>query len=511
MFAIKRFKCPAQFRQFVHFSSETWILLALGLLAVGLRVPGIARPLLGNFATKNVVYAMIARNWITGGSSLWYPALDCVQADGLALHMLEFPVAAYLAGGCWWCLGGSLEGWGRLLAIGFSAATVCVLYLLARRWHSQGAATVAAAAFALAPVSVIYGQAFMLEASLSFFAVCALYAAQRWCDGQQRVALVLFAVALALAALTKIYAVALLLPIGWMAYRALTTGQMALRPAGWLLVVTALALAPAGAWYWHAAQTAAPGSALSDQVFFSVRNSASDHRPPHPLLFEGQFYRRLIADLGSVVLTPLGLTLALLGATRRESRVWWPWLAAGAMLMLLLPRKFFEMNYYYLAVLPPLCLLVGLGWQTLRERYPSRRLAIALALAGCLFSVRYFVRPAFVTPAEDRSVLAAAEAVQRYARHDERIATMHGSTLDLLYYSQRKGWFVAPSDDRLDAQLQHCRASGARLLVVAETSAADHAGLSHLPCIERGEGYAIYALMADAGTSALAAQPSTTR
>ena len=33
-----------------------------------------------------------------------------------------------------------------------------------------------------------------------------------------------------------------------------------------------------------------------------------------------------------------------------------------------LPLKFYEMNYYWMAILPPLCVLVGLGGQMLYER-----------------------------------------------------------------------------------------------------------------------------------------------
>jgi beta-lactamase regulating signal transducer with metallopeptidase domain len=77
---------------------RVWLLVGLALL---LRVPGLNRPLLGNFATKNVAYAMIAQNWATGQASLWHPTLHVLREGGPGLHLLEVPVTAYVAGALW--------------------------------------------------------------------------------------------------------------------------------------------------------------------------------------------------------------------------------------------------------------------------------------------------------------------------------------------------------------------------------------------------------------------------
>jgi hypothetical protein len=139
-------------------STYLWLaLVALLALTAGVRLPGITRPLLGNFATKNVMYAMIARNWAEGRAGILYPTLDCMVGGERSLHMLEFPVSAYLTGGLWRLFGGSLDVWGRGTAVGFSVASVAVLFLLVRRWHGPTAALGAACVLALSPVSIIYG------------------------------------------------------------------------------------------------------------------------------------------------------------------------------------------------------------------------------------------------------------------------------------------------------------------------------------------------------------------
>jgi len=138
-----------------------------------------------------------------------------------------------------------------------------------------------------------------------------------------------------------------------------------------------------------------------------------------------------------------------------------------AFLILMLPRKFFEMDYYYLVILPPLCILAGLGWDMFfKSLRPSRMAILGLVALAVFFSLRYAIKPAFVSPDEDRMVLETAEAVQRLTALEEPVVTMHGSAVNLLYYCNRPGWVVESEDPVLDDLLQRCHQQGARLLVV---------------------------------------------
>ena len=110
-----------------HLPAAFWALLALTLVV---RLVGITRPLLGNFATKNCVYAMIARNWAEGRAGLLYPTLDVLRGGHRSLHLLRFPCSAYLTGGLWKVFGGSLDVWGRATAVAFSVASVALMFLL---------------------------------------------------------------------------------------------------------------------------------------------------------------------------------------------------------------------------------------------------------------------------------------------------------------------------------------------------------------------------------------------
>ncbi len=460
---------PTQPPQDRHFPAVFWGLLAL---TAAVRLFGITRPLLGSFATKGCVYAMIARNWAEDRAGTFYPTLDLLEGGSRSLHMLEFPVSAYLTGGLWRIFGGSLDVWGRATAVAFSVASVAVMFLLVRRRHGQTAATAAAAVLALSPVGIIYGQSFMLEASLVFFTLATFYTLDRWLAASDRRLqfrrlgwLLAAGGCLALLLLTKVYMLVLVLPLSVTVFRADRIPKRLARPV--FAAVLVLSVLPAAFWYAFAYQTAAPQSPSAQRIFYSVRQSTEAQLAAYRLLGSADFYRQILDDLTGVVLTPVGFMLLLAGLLDRRWRQYAAWLAAMVLLVVALPRKFHEMNYYYMAVLPPLCIVAGLGWQVIQQRLRPGRAAVAVLLAVALIlSLRYTVRPAFVTPGEDRGVLKAAREVRRLTAEDEPVVTIHGTTIDLLYYCRRPGWALEPDHPELEAALEDCRSQGARYVVV---------------------------------------------
>ncbi len=500
----------------MHSSQDPHLTLGLTVvlvITVGVRLVVIGCPLLGNFATKNVVYAMIARNLVEGRASFWLPRLDCLCGGERGLHLVELPLSAYLAGGLWKLLGGSLDVWGRTVSIGLSVASVVILFDLVRRRHGPSAALGAAMVLALSPVAVIYGQCFMLEASVVFLTVAVIGALDRWLSGRQAVWLLVAACCFALLVLTKIYMLVLLLPIGYMLLieshgRGATGvspvlserqhGQDARGTRQWLGVgLFCMACLPAVGWVFYVIHVASPGARLADQVFYSLLDSAEAHRPPHPLLGQVDFYRRLFDDLAGVVLTPVGFMLPLVGLLDRTWRRYVVWLLAMALLVVAMPRKFYEMNYYYVVLLPPIAILAGLGYARLAERLrPSRMAVAALVALALVVSLRYTAGPLLMLPEEDRAVLPAARAAGALAAEDEPVVTMHGSGIDLLYYCNRPGWALEPDQPELARRLSECRRAGGRLLVIVDVEAQESpegAGrLAPMTPIAEGPGFRIY-------------------
>jgi 4-amino-4-deoxy-L-arabinose transferase-like glycosyltransferase len=474
-------------------------LLFCGLLALTaiVRIPGVNRPLVGNFSTKSVVYAMIVRNWVAGRADLWHPTLDCLVGGRRSLHMAEFPVSPYLTGLGWRLFGGSLDVWGRATSVAFSVASVALLFAMVRRRHGPTAALGAGLVLALSPVGIIYGQTFMLDASLVCFALAAFDATDRWLDRGHGLWLLLAAASMALLLLSKLYLIVWFLPLAGMVYGA---RRLSFSTIPLAILAAVLAVAPAVAWYGYVYRAALPDSPLAAHMYTSLQRNAQGSPLFDRVLWTPDFSRQVLDDLVGVLLTPVGFALLLAGFLERKWRQYGLWFVALAILMAAIPVKFYKMNYYYVAVLPPLCILAGLGWQVVCERLRPGRLAIAaLLLLWLAFAVRYAARPAFVTPPEDRAVVAAAQAVQTLTAVDEPIVTVHGDAIDLLYYGDRPGWAVSPDAPDLVSLLRDYLGQGARYLVVAGPATGTLGSqirdvLATERPVARGEGFAVYRL-----------------
>lgn len=474
-------------------------LLFLLLLALALRLPGVTRPLVGNFATKSAVYGMIARNLAEGRASFLYPTLDVMRGGERSYHLTELPVSAYLTAGLWKLFGGSLDVWGRATSIAWSLAAIAWFYFLLSDWHGDSVARCGAAALALSPVAIIYGQSFQLEASVLALTILTIWSADRWFTERRTHWLATAVASAMLLLLTKIYMVYLIVILFYLAWRRWGEGVFRC-PTAWCAVV--VAGLPALVWYGHVyLGTTGDMGFDPERVYYSVRQSASVHGFPHPLLTSAGFYKHLLDDLSGAVLTPVGLVLALLGICRPVQRRYGAWLAGCGLLVLLLPRKFYEMNYYWIAVLPPLCALAGLGWARIAEMVARRRRALfVLGGAWLLLSLRLSVTPAFSTPPEDASVVEAGRAVQNVSRPGERVITLHGSSLDLLYYCNRPGWTLPTNEARPAASwIEAYRTEGAAYLVIAGLKQLDavdglRGAVEGLPIAAEGNDYVVFRL-----------------
>ncbi len=473
-------------------------IVALVVFVVVLRAGGLGRPLLGSFATKNVVYAMIAKNWVEGRAPIWRPTVDCLVEGERGCHLLEVPIAAYLAGIGWQFLGGSLDVWGRATSMVFSAFSVVGLYLLVLRWHGHSAALAAAAMLACAPASIFLGQCFMLESSVVAFGVWALLSLDRYLELGRSLWLGALVIAAGACLLSKFFMLAWLLPMvgiahGWRARLPASTWR---RRSGVALFAIGLAMAPALFWVWWVFQVSNPTALDGPPLYYSLRHSASVHGLPYPLLFSGGFWFGVAKDTATIGLGPAGFLLALIGL-RRGLVTHCLWLLAGLALVLAMPAKFERLNYYYLLILPPCCILAGLGWEQLRRRGLGGRWLAGVTASLCLLGgLRYAAGPAWVTPDTDRNVPRAGAALAGCASNEERIVTLHDASPALLYYCRRPGWVVNPAAANWHEKLSAAIEQGARYVVVAGPGMAHEDGLTSgdfgLRMIERTKDYGVF-------------------
>lgn len=470
-----------------------WWIISITALVIAVRLIGATQPLVGTFATKHCVYAMIARNWAEGRAPFWQPTLDCLapSSDERAWHLMEWPASAFVAACGYKWFGGHLDLWGRGVSIFCMAAATLLSYLLARRWFGESAARATSLVVGFAPIGIIYGRGFMLEPSLVALSFLTIYAFDRWQSLGKFVWLAIAAVALALAALTKIYMLLLIVPL------AVSRAPAGASRRHYLIAAFtfAVALLPVAAWYYWV-HTVSPS--VGPAAEYHPESRSAIHGLPHPLLVEPSYYLGVLKNLATVALTPLGLALGLYSLRDRRSRAMLPWLAASLVLLFLLPLKFHVADYYYLILLPPAAMLIGLGWQVAVERFaPSKKWPAALVAASLLIAARYTIGPTWRLHQEDRDVVAAAAELQNLTTTDEPVVTIHGSTLDLLYYCDRRGWALNAADDFIVDKLVAARNQGAkRIVVVHPPSNEDQSYLSKclrmLKTEKHGDDWRIY-------------------
>ena len=486
-----------------------WLLI--GALAV--RVVGLERPLVGTFATKAAVHAMEARNWALGRAPIWQPTIDTLADGTRAWHLMEWPAVAYAAGLGWRFCGGSLDAWGRGISVACSLLSVWLAYRIAGRWFGARAAQGAAFVIAFSPVSIVYGQSFLLEASIAALTLATIDSFDRWLATRRLSYFAVTSIALGLAVLTKVYSIFVVFGL-WSAFARSSKAAepchekpviyglpRQFRSAGLVSLLLLVGLLPAICWYsWVYSVSPSVGPAAE----YHPVSRAAIHGFPHPLLFSPTYYARLASDFCTVVLTPFGVLLALFGLVDVRFRPHLPLFASSAVLLVLLPLKFMAANYYYVVLLPVLALAAGLGWQRLCERtcesqLLGRRALTCLVVASLAIALRYAIGPAYRTLDEDRGVVAAAAAARTATNNEEPIATMHGSTLDLLYYCDRTGWAFDVADSKLADKLDLARRNGATKLIVAGLdSVARHPATSELLATlvveQSGDDWRLYSL-----------------
>ena len=502
------------------------------LLTFAIRIPGLSRPLLGNFSTRAVVSGMIARNLVHREASLLYPRLDVIVNGQASYHLMECPVSVYLTSAIWKCLGGNIDIWGRVTSIVWSTLAVFLIFQLVTIWHDEWSGLGAAFVMSLSPVGIIYGQSFQLEASLPALTLTALLSLQYWHQSANRKWLLFFFLSTAFLFLTKIYMLSLLPLLVYLSVspalpksgkdhsihlpfpRALCTNHKATFPLfALILSVSATAL-----WYCLMARASGNNNLETAQhVYFSLQKTWDSHPFPHPLLHSPSFYKGLLDDLSGIVLTPIGFTFLFFALPHASDKRYQLWFSAAILLRIVMPRKFHEMNYYWMAILPFFCTQSGIGIAKvtrllIKNRRDYVRLLCVLIIVWFAFSIRYSLTPAFTTPLEDKSVLSAGNSVIRNTNKNDRIVTVHGSGIDLLYYCNRPGWaldldaavpdienHLSEPQEPFTAILKTYIQQGASHLIVADLSALDKKPdfrkiMEELELVEKGDDFALYKL-----------------
>ncbi len=433
-----------------------WIVL---LLSVALRMLGIFRPLLGNFAVYQTAYAMIARFFVEGNfKTIFYPQVNILVNGKPSLHLLYYPISALIAALGSRFLGGTLDFWGRFQSVLFYAGAAFYLYRFVKIFLDARIALAALIAFAIAPLTIIYGQSFQHEMATVFFTAAFFYYWLQFLRKRRPWHFVLTGFFLSWILLTRPNNLYVFLPA---LYLAIVNSKSA--NSGWknifkLGFISILGLVLPALWYFHTWKVSYEANNIYSTMYaqLMVRSSFVS-----PLVLHGEYYKRLLDILTGNVCTPVGFTLLLIGILAgfrdgRKNLFFILWSFSFLTSSLLIPRKLIDHEFYLLHFLLPAAPLMGLGFLHVYDHLDLKGLPKKVALAFFItasfgLSMRYALHPAFNTPDEDKHVLELADKVRILTQKDEARIIVQGSHT-VLYYSDRYGWTfsILPSEEISD-------------------------------------------------------------
>jgi hypothetical protein len=455
-------------------SYERWLLLAILILGVVLRLHQIGKPLADHHSWRQTQTAMIAANLYHDGLDLWSPRVDfyCTElCSETGLLVLEFPLYNALVA-LLYRIFGLREIFGRLLSIAFSTLAALFLYRLTKRIAGPYVALFAAVYFVLSPISVFYGRAFMPESLMLCAGIGALLYFYDWLQDERGTTFSIAVIFAITAFLVKFPMIHIVIPMIYMAWAR--HGRGLFRKKALALFLT-LFLLPSAIWLYH--------SATSPNL--NMRWLLSDV----DLLRGKDLYRIMWGRLGRDVLTSVGRGLficgLLLGLRKTEERVLDVWLGAAVLYVLALGMGNIVHDYYQLPLVPIASIYIGKAIAYL----PQLRLRrfVWLPLTALLIVATGAESRSIITPwyGEDiPGLYQFAETVKRTVPQGPPImvSSSYASFVPwdprLLYAFGRRGWNIRPGN--LRQWLEQPDRQTARHLVIYPTDGLDPALMTHL-------------------------------
>jgi len=444
------------------------MILVLALVAV--RLPLLDGPITGWHGWRQADTTAIARNFVEEDMNILHPRVDWRGATSGAVEC-EFPLVSWVIAGAW-RLGVDENVGARLPAMLASVLGTFGVLVLLRGWGLERVGWIAACAYGFSPFVVYFGRTPTPETAMLAASVWGLAFADRWAVTGRVRWLVGAASCLALAALLKLPALYMGLPLvvllhercGWSVFRS---------AAPW--IAAAFLLVVVGAWYAHA--NAWGGSS---GLTFGIWGAGTDKLLRVDLLGSWGFYNAvLMVSLVERVLTYAGAISAVIGLAVMPHglpfRVVVSWFAALLVYLVVASGGVFAHDYYLMPFVPPAAIAMGFAWNW-GFRSDRRRAVRAfhglLVVAAIVLSADRVIQ--FLRKEDPESaLLRVAAQVSELSQPSDRIVVVHDGDPRLLYHAGRKGWHMPP--DRLAGWMDRTGDHDARLIVIDTRSLSEDA------------------------------------
>jgi len=420
-----------------------WI--SIFAVAAILHILGINQPFLGNFAQHQTDYATVVQRWLSEIS--WNPLVPTMRFIGNGENRIflgDLPLNINLVAVLCRFMGWPIESVGRGLSAFLFLTSLYPLHrLLSLLFKDRAIVSWSLLFYICSPLTLIYGQSFLLEMTGLSFAIFGYYYFFRWYQCSSKRSLICSALFFSLTLGTRIYYAPILLPIIYLMIQKLGRGSLLKRELYYFCILAFII--PLG-WQGYAAITAG-GQGGESSLQDNLRVFVFDDPIMRQNLTSFKYYLPVFQILLAKVLTPLGfvLTIFALCAKKIEYKkhvIFIVWLTLSfALLFIIAPRKFIEFEYYYLPLVPGFAILAGIAIKKITSvNFGSSWGKVFLGGLLLLLAARYSLPSILGIPDEDRHVVAAGQEVQVVVPEGSRIVVSHGSSSAFLYYTNRDGW-----------------------------------------------------------------------
>lgn len=157
------------------------ILFVVILLSIAVRFVNIDATVICWHSWRQADTAALGRNFHDSGEGILFPRVDW-GGDG---HVeTEFEAYTYLVS-LMYGIFGVHEEIGRLISVLFSILAIAGVYFLARRFYGANVGLIASALYAVLPLTMFYGRAFMPESMRLSLIIWGLHFFDRWRESQR--------------------------------------------------------------------------------------------------------------------------------------------------------------------------------------------------------------------------------------------------------------------------------------------------------------------------------------
>lgn len=417
-----------------------YIILTLALSA---RLYHINFPVSGWTSWRQSDTAAIAKNFYENGLQIFYPQIDWRgNTEGYVESEFQiYPFTVALVDSIF----GFSDMWGRILSVIFSLFTIYGIFLLTKKIISEKTAHWAAFIYAIIPLNIFYGRAFMPESLLLMCSVYGIYFFYRWTEDETTKYLIFSYIFITLAVLVKIPTLYLGLPLVYLSYNKFSKSFI-IKWQLWLYAI--LLFIPVGLWYYHSHNLF-----LQTGLTFKIWEIGTDKWGNLNLLLSLNFYNdiffKTIAErhLTYAFFIPFMIGLFLKRENKTERLFDW-WIIAVLIFILIVARGNQLHEYYNLPFILPAIVFVAKAFTkyfdfTLLKSFKSKSavawLFMLFLIIGTILSFLRYER--FMnSETYDSSIFRLAKSVKETIQRDDLVIAVDDGNPIVLYRCKRKGW-----------------------------------------------------------------------